>query len=194
MFSVSKVHRSVFDSLLQADRPQPPTQMVDVWGGLEEAYMYDDPSYINKLRVYNSEFYTKRHNLFLEAIDFDHDKIHSIMDKELYTLTNDVLLASLSSTQIYELFNTVEYLSTVTDKGIRRAFNMFDATWHGTKVHTIKLKKADINYTNLYRDMSVAHHMGYTWNDFCSMTGQEQSNVIALNQIRATLEHLERQQ
>lgn len=193
IFKVSKVHRNIIDSIHDELKPTPPTELVEIWGGVEEeVYVYDNLTYLNELSAYNSSMYTKRRSVFLGAIDFNQDDISAIIDLELYALTNDVLLACLTTEEINKLFDTVLYLSTVSEEGLHKAFSMYAAEWRGTQVHTVKLPSTDIVYSQMYRDMSVAMSLGYKWKDFCLLSGQEQSNIIAFNQIQSTLEHLER--
>lgn len=190
-FTVSRLDRRILDNVFSEKHPIPPTKKIVVWGGmLEDAYVYDDPTYLKELREYNSLVYMNERGLFLSAISYNQEDIFRIVDKELYSLTNDVLASALSEDQINTLFNEVLYLSTVTMSGIAKAYNMFRVTRFEDEITSIAMPPSDVQYSHIYRDRLVAKAQGYRWNEFCELSGQEQSSEVAVSDIQGILSYL----
>lgn len=191
-FDIGKVDRRRLDILFIEPPPEPPTKKVLIWGGVEEDYfLYDDPTYVKQVLQYDQRVFVQERQLFETCISYDRSKALTLVDEELYQLTDDLLVTLLSQQQLNKLYSEVLYNSTVTEKGLVNAANMYNVRKYDERIDRIKLPDTDVAYSKQYRDMSIALEAGYTWPEFCALSGQEQSNLVMHTALKATLNYLE---
>ncbi len=192
VFDIGRVARHKLDHLFIKPKPLPPTRKVTIWGGVEEdEFVYDDPTYVDAIGKYRRSIYAEEQQLFNSAIMFDYAKALTVVDLELLALTDNMLVSLLSKDDINILYDEVMYNSTVTDRGLGNAFNMFNVRRYGEPIKQIKLPNNPVEYSIQFRDMSVAKELGYTWKEFSELSGQEQSDLVMYSTLSSLLTYLE---
>lgn len=192
-FDVGRLDRHKLDMLFIEPPPEPPTKKVTIWGGVEEDYlMYDDPTYIKLTNEYNRRIFAQERILFESVISYDKSKALTLVDEHLLRLTNNVLVILLTEDDMIRLYAEVLYNSTVTQLGMSNAANMYNVRKYDERVDNVRLPPSDITYSQQFRDMNIAIELGYTWSEFCAMSGQEQSNLVMYQALSAILNYLDK--
>ena len=197
--TVIGISRKALDAfLLYRKRPVPPLKTVKAYKGFEEHIPdYDDAGYQEEYNAYVTAIAMDRFSLVIAAVTFDfnpfeREEFKTLVDAGIVSITTEdqarsdfVQFVALSAmTDIVLVMNEILYLSTVTERGIQEAGDAFDVTWLGKRIESWGVPGSKVKFTNHYEDRETACVYGLSWNEFCNLTGPEQSAFVAHNRIK----------
>lgn len=198
--SLGRIDRRLIDRLkTEREPPQPPTRMVEVWGGIkEEIPVFDDPDYQSKRMQYHLWLAKQRAGVIAEAVtvldedEVDWTELTELADLGLVIPSPSVgfltyLLSEQDRANVVEL---VLYQSTVTERGITEAEAAFNVTWQELPVKAWRIPGTPGRVGSLFGDRQAALFGGYNWSAFCELAGLEQSAIVAFYKISRRLEWL----
>ena len=193
---VVKIHRSLIDEKSgMVVEPIPPTKEVEIFGGfVEEIPILDDEDYLNDLNDYYLLVYNNYKNILVDGVRIisgleefpDLKELKKMMGNThvyLYTVFAD----DDDTTKIIE---KIFYLSTVTQKGIEQATRNFDVQFLNKPISAYKTPSIPALYSGLFRDRKASKDAGYKWDEFCALSGKEQSLIVAHYQLESTLDYI----
>jgi hypothetical protein len=195
---ISRIPRRLIDEFVRDHPvPEPPMKPVEaeIFGGIkEEAPDPKDPEYLLEMRRYYMEVGHAQIDLIAGAVKIL-DEIGTVEELEFVGLSGNP--ADLLRTVVFDnqddLTNVVEevfYQSTVTQRGIDEAAQMFGVTWYGNPVDLAKGPKSPAWYHGQFGDRKAAKEGGYNWREFIELTGPEQSAVVAHHRLNNRLDWL----
>lgn len=199
---IGRIDRRKLDSLIiNYPPPKPPLKQVEAWGGIiEEIEDENDAEYVRESLAYRLSLGQNQFDIFAKAIKIN-DDLQWINDKRLSELIETgiakrsskdylkyVLLESKKDLQV--VIDGILYLSTVTDRGIREAKQLFDVTWYKQNIEAFRIKTTPGRYSRLFEDREASRFAQYSWNDFCSLWGYEQSAIVAHYRLKMRLDYL----
>ena len=173
---------SVDNFVMKHPLPVPPTRAVPVFGGIEEMEPDEnDPEYQQKLRKWLLDFGDAQISLILPAIEFEIDeKLEDLQEISDFTIEQCVRSFVLEDQDDFtNVINTVLYNSTVTQQAIDEAGALFNVTWYETDLLAKVLPPSPAKYGMVYESREAARFANYSWHNFCGLTGQEQSAIVA---------------
>lgn len=184
---------------LKRDEPIPPTRTVMVWGDVEEEIpVYDDPVYQSQQVEYHLWMAREEAAVFVDAITIlNEDTIDWSELTELgglgLVIPNEKIGFLLYLVNDHDKANIIEhvlYNSTVTLRGIREAEQAYDITWYGQSVYAWRIPGTPGQVGDLFEARQAARFSGLTWDEFCDLSGPEQSAVWAFHRLSRRLEWL----
>lgn len=201
---VGKLPRQIIDKFLVARLPpEPPTREAEAFGGIvEEVPVLDDPQYLADLQTYYTRLGDEQIDLVAEAvriIDMPEREAALMEMEDLRSIglaEEDDFAAQLRYIVLAndeDLANVVElvfYQSTVTARGIEEATRAFNVTWMSQPVTAWHVPRVPGRYSQQFEDRKVAQHNHYTWREFCTLPGPEQSAEVAFYRLSQRLEWL----
>jgi len=200
--TLGRIPRGIIDGFTAHNRPpQPPKRPPDgdVWGGVDdEDWIEDvsDPAYLAALQKYHVGLFNRQVSLIADAIQVD---VCETELSELYKLgmpkTNAKLdylrFIALGAVQdMAEVTVLVLYNSTVTQRGIDEAIPMFEMDWRGLPVAEWHVDNAPARYNLVFESRIAARKANLTWEQFCEMTGPQQSVEVAVTRLENRLQWL----
>lgn len=200
---IGRIPRFLIDQLLvNYPEPEAPTRTEEIWGGFtEEVPDRDDPDYRFRLQIWYATIINEQTAVILPAVRVM-GGVETVDLSELEQLQQAGILSDVQTADLlqYEVLKNNEdatavtelvfYHSTVTQRGIDEATQAYRVTWFDQPVLAWKAPELPAQYTNLYRDRQSAQMAGYTWEQFCTMSGPEQSAIVAYHLISGRLEWL----
>lgn len=171
--------------------PEPPTKTVEVWGGLPEKVPdTNDPEYQEAVSKYYIDTRLDQLDLIADAVDIVSDS-GALDEIESLGLARDEAssLAFLvrDPAELQDIVEGVFYNSTVTPRGIIEAAQRFGVRWEGKPVNPLAIPKGSAMSNGVYGDQMAARWRGYTWDDFCNLSGPRQSEIVALRRLDTML-------
>lgn len=205
--AVGRIHRREIDRFaIKIPRPEPPTKTaaemgIEVFGGTEEEELlldYNDPEYIKAAKAYNLSFWDDRLDHIAPALDLESDLTEddkaeiAALEEIGYELDKVTLLRMVilkSELDAVTAVEAVKYNSTVTIYGIRKAVERYGVRWKDRPV-PIEIKDSALWTNNEFADRRSAQYCGYNWDEFCQLTGPEQSSLAAFHRLNLRLHNL----
>jgi len=171
--------------------PEPPTVPVETWAGdTEDVPNRNDPEYLDAVNKYYIDTRLDQLELIADAVDIVSDR-GALNEIESLGLARDMSspLAFLvrGPVELQEIVEGVLYNSTVTARGIIEAAERFGVKWKGTLVNPLAIPKTGATANGVYGDQMAARWRGYTWDEFCELPGQRQSEIVALHRLDTML-------
>lgn len=207
--NIKGISRKVIDAfLLYRPPPLPPEKEIEIYGGFKEKISdYDDPTYKREYEQYVTALARDQFSIIAIAVTFDFDPRKNAAFIELV----QVGVIELSSTRQARLdflrfvamgqtedsaliMNEMLYLSTVTQKGIDEAADLFNVTWYGKRVELFGVPKANARFGQQFEDREAARFAGIPWEDFAVLPGPEQSAIVAHYRLSNRLDWLQAQE
>lgn len=195
-----KVHRSILDRFsLAYPLPEPVLKTTTIWGGVEQSVIdYNDRGYLEAMMIRNTAMIIGEFKLFSGYMSVIGDWECDASFKELCECgvcecseRDYISFVALDGHRYNEVAQEIMYISTVTDKGIRKAMELFSITWRGAPLENWGLPDSHARYGNrVVEDRSAAVYANMSWPEFCDMSGQEQSDVVAHYRAMNTLAYL----
>ncbi len=186
--------------------PRPPVKSavelgIPVFGGAEaeDAEMlpiWDDPEYLEELQNYYQKIGSEEFDLIAGVItlldDVSEKTLAEVNEFGIDTsdpadflrfiiLDNDYDLAKLTA--------LVFYNSTVTPRGMAEAVKAFGVTFNDELV-ALTTKSGQAKASPLFGHRQAARENNYTWEEFCTLPGPEQSAVVAFHRLGERLQWL----
>jgi len=201
ILEVGAIPRQEIDKFLASHpEPEPPTREVETWGGFtEQVLVLDDTSYQADLAEYYWRAGYEQIDLIAPAItildagenetEFDDLCVLGLADgDDKASLLQYVVLGS--EEDMAAVTSLVFYNSTVTQKGIDEAAKSLGVTWMGQPVLSWHVPNTPGRYSALHEAMKVAKEYHYRWQEFCTLTGPEQSLLVAHYRLENRLQWL----
>lgn len=198
---IVRIHRSLIDTYARDNPvPEPPTKEVQVFGGvLERVEDKEDPAYLAQLMTYNLQMANLEFGLIVQAVrimdpNWSADpriaEMTSIgMDADSAPLYLRYIALSVEADLVH-VMREVQYLSTVTDRGIQEAMQAFSIEWHGVPLQKHRSPPGKLRASLYYQARVAATDLGITWDDFCELPGPLQSTAMAQHQCKMKIEYL----
>lgn len=197
VLQIGRVARERIDRLATKHvLPEPPTRMVEVFGGIEEEIpILDDPDYLAAMQEYHLLLGQEQVALLADAVTFaELDELDELRALGLIEDDADLLQYVLADeAELAEVIGEVLYESTVTERGIAEANAAFAVTWHERPVEAWHVPGTPGRYSAMYEARMAAQDSSYHWREFCAMGGSEQSTVVAFFRLKGRLEWLQMQ-
>jgi hypothetical protein len=195
------VDRRLIDRLrLNREEPKPPVRIVEAWGDIEEEIpILDDPDYQAEMMTYHLWLAKEQATVIAGAVEpLDEGKIDWT---ELFELGNlgleipdpkvGLLCYLLSDHDRANVVALVLYHSTVTARGVAEAERAFGVKWLHKPVVAWRVPSVPAELSLEFEARRVARLYGYSWPQFCELTGPEQSAVVCHHRISNKLAWLE---
>lgn len=99
-------------------------------------------------------------------------------------------VALTEADDLLAVMEEVLYLSTVTRRGIEEAERAFDVHYKGAALHKHPSPGGDLRISALFQARLASTEHGYLWPEFCTLTGPEQSAVVAQYQVTRKIQWL----
>lgn len=196
--AIGRIHRDVIDQFAgDKPPPEPPIRTaaemgIKVFGGLEddeEILDWDDQEYLEAATAYNLTFWNDRLELLASEIkpisgltDADQDELIAL--EEIHGELDHVGLLRYifikSELDAAQAVLAVLYNSTVTIGGVREAAKRYGVKWKERPV-PIEIRDSPLWAGREFSDRRTARYCGYTWHEFCQLTGPEQSSFSAFH-------------
>jgi hypothetical protein len=163
---------------------------VQVFGGvIDKIEDKEDPTYRAQLASYNLRMAHAEFDLIAQAMEvlFPEDwrqdrrtREHIGLGIPIPTQTEYLRYIALSEQDdLRGVMDQVLYLSTVTQRGIKEAEKAYAIQWMGISLQQHPNPQGDLQISALYQARLAATDLGYTWEQFCQLTGPEQSAAVA---------------
>lgn len=202
MLEVGRVDRRRLDRFVAENpAPEPPVRQVTAFGGVvEEVPVLDDPSYQLELYRYYVKAGHAEREILAEAITVDRedDAMRDLGDLHEIGLAPDITRAAMleyvvlvNDDDMARVIDEIIYQSTVTERGIQEAAEAYGAMWGTHPVLAYKPKPSRGSYRPLFEHRRAAIASGYKWDEFCALSGAEQSEVVAYYRIDTYLTALQ---
>lgn len=171
-----------------------------MFGGVTE-HIEDasDPEYVSRLMVYNLHMAQLEFGLIAQSVSIvDPDwradpRIEEMNSIGMNADTEQSYLRYIALTEIEDLIGVmreVQYLSTVTDRGMHEAMLAFGIEWQGVPLQKHKSPSGKLRASIYYQSRVAASSLGYTWEVFSELSGPMQSAVLAQHQCGLKIEYL----
>jgi hypothetical protein len=182
------VDRRLIDRLrLGREEPKPPVRVVEAWGDIEEEIpVLDDPGYQAEMMTYHLWLAKEQAAVIAGAIE----PLGEIDWTELFEL-GGLLCYLLSDQDRANVVALVLYHSTVTARGVTEAERAYGVKWMNKPVTAWRVPSAPAELSLEFEARRVARLYGYSWPQFCELTGPEQSAVVCHYRISNKLSWLE---
>lgn len=196
--------RRKIDEFLSAEAlPEPPTREAEAFGGImEEIPVLDDPTYLAELQTYYARLGDEQIDLIAEAVEIvampereaalvemeDLRAVGLAEGDDRATWLRYIILAD--NEDLANVVGQVFYNSTVTERGIAEATQVFGVTWMGQPVSAWHVPRVPGRYNQQFEDRKAQRHGRYTWREFCTLPGWEQSAEVAFYRLSMRLEWL----
>ncbi len=186
--------------------PRPPVKTasglgIPVFGGAEAESaellpIWDDPEYLAELQNYYQKIGTEEFDLIARVIvlldDVPEETLAEVNEfgidmsdpadlLRFVILDNDYDLAKLTA--------LVFYNSTVTPQGMTEAVKAFGVTFNDEPV-ALTVRNGQAKASPLFGHRQAARENNYTWEEFCALSGPEQSAVVAFHRLGERLQWL----
>lgn len=206
--TVSGISRRVIDAfLLYRKKPTPPLKTVLAYKGFKEKVPdYEDPVYQEEYIHYVTAMAMDKFYIVISAVTFDINPLENEQFLKLIELgvadtTNEQTIKSdflrfvvfEKTHDVVKVMEEILYLSTVTQKGIDEAGDLFDVTWLGKRVELFGVPGSKAKFSSQYEDREAAQEYHVKWNQFVDLTGQEQSAIVAHYRLKRRLAWLDSQ-
>lgn len=202
VLEIVRIDRRVIDRYsVSQPAPQPPVrEVVVLGGGVEEVPVLDDPDYQAAMQEYRVSMALEQLNilahsvLIVEPADWRRDpRVLEMHDLGISTDSTIEYLQNIALGSRDDLVSVVEetlYLSTVTERGLDEAYAAFDARWKGIPLEQYRITGGDARMSAVLQARLAATEQHLSWQEFCSLTGPEQSEVVAQYAILAKIKWL----
>lgn len=201
---LDRIDRRILDKFaIKSPPPVPPIKEVEVWGGVTEKIEdKTDKTYLRQLLAYRVGLVRDQFDILSGAINTSVDwqnsqKLFEFIDADICesTYKHWLWFVALDDREVFDnVVDEIFYLSTVTERGIKEAEEVFSVTWFGKSIDTFRIKATEARYTQLFEDREAARFALYTWDDFCDLPGYEQSAIVAQYRLKAKIDYLVRSQ
>lgn len=179
--------------------PAPPTEKVRAFGDVEEEVpVWDDPEYQEALSDYYWQVGHDQVGLIAAAVEISGAEAYAeeLAELEMTGLhTGDdkadlLRYILLDDRDVAGVVEAVFYNSTVTERGIQEATELYAVTWQGRPVQAWRVPRTPGRYGLVFEARRAARYGGYEWRDFCTLTGPEQSAEVAFYRLEGKLQWL----
>jgi hypothetical protein len=197
---LGRIPRQDIDEFVRAHPlPEPPMQEIEAFGGVtEEVPMHDDQTYQRELREYYQRLGEEQIGLIAPAVQvLDGEPLAEMEELRALQIVEDDSHADVlryvvlgDAEDLTEVVRRVFYNSTVTQQGIDEASAAFGVEWLGQPVGAWKVPSTPGKYGAAFEARKAARYSGYAWEAFCTLTGPEQSAVVAFYREDTRLEAL----
>ena len=198
---ILRVPRSLIDAYARDNpTPEPPTIEVQVFGGVKEKMDdFKDPGYLAELTIYHLRMARLMFDLIVQAVNIinpDWRADSRIADMASLGIpidsTHDYLryIALAEQSDLTYVMEEALYLSTVTDRGIQEARQAFNIEWQGIPIDRQRNPPGKLSASSVYQSRVAASSLGYIWEQFCKLSGPDQSAIVAQYQCALKIEYL----
>lgn len=183
---------------LKREPPKPPVRIVEAWGDIEEEIpIFDDPAYQAQMTRYHLWLAKEQSTVLSQAIVIRGEVGWSELDElaqigiEAANRRAGLLCYLLSDDDQANVTAQILYQSTVTERGIHEAATAYAVEWLGKAVVAWRVPTIPARLSREFeaRRVATAHH--YTWPEFCTLTGPEQSATVCHYRLSNKLAWLE---
>lgn len=200
------VHRSLLDAYALHDPvPQPPQIEVKILGGVTELEDdFDDPEFQSAMFKYQLRLAVQEFDLLAQAVEIiepdpisTHPQYQDMMELGLDVSTKTGFLRYIALAEQHDMvmvMGEVQYLSTVTMRGILEAQRMFNVSKRGVPLEQHRNPTGTVQVSAVYHARAAAIHGHYNWTEFCNLSGPEQSAIVAQYDIENKLQWLDSQE
>jgi len=197
---LGSVDRRLIDRLrLGHEEPSPPTRTVMAWGDVEEEIpIYDDPTYQAQMIEYHLWLAEEEIGILIDAVTIlDADAIDWSELGELgelgLVIPNEkigLLLYLINDSDKAGIIEQIFYHSTVTTRGIAEAERAYNITWYDQSVYAWRIPGTPGRVGDLFEARQAARFSHLSWDEFCDLSGPEQSAVWVFRRLSRRLEWL----
>jgi len=202
---LKQIPRRVIDNYAAAHQiPEPPTKMVQVFGGsVEHVPDTDNPAYQSDLALYYLNMADSELDVLaggitvLEPARWENDpRIEEIQSLGIpvKTITDYLRYIALTNEDMQAVAEKILYMSTVTRQGIEDAEARLKIEWGNAPLDRYRDPPSQLKASLLFTSREAAREYGYTWQQFCELTGPEQSAVVAQYQCSSKIQWLQSEQ
>jgi len=187
--------------------PKPPVRSaadlgIPIFGGAvaeadELLPIWDDPAFLADMLKHRVQMFEEELDLVAPAISLlDEPDPESIMSLEEAGLLRPGNMADLlrhivlNDAEIVAVIELVFYNSTVTPRGLREAEARFDVQWDDLRLNVMEIGEKRAQASSLFSSKKTARDAGLAWEEFCNLTGPEQSEEVAFSILSTRLECL----
>ena len=190
--ALGRIQRQAIDDFAAENKPpDPPMREAETWTGIVQVVDYDAPEYQQAMGKYNADTHLAQLDLIAGAVEIISDA-SNIEEMQLLGLPQKkaALLAFLiqDRNDIRTIIEIIFYNSTVTEQGIIDAAKRFGVKWNGVAVNPFAIPHSGATSFGVYGDQLAARWGGYTWEDFCQLSGPRQSEVVTLCRLENLLQ------
>ena len=198
---ILRIHRSLIDAYARDNpAPEPPTIEVRVFGGVTEKVAdLSNPDYLVAMTFYRLKMAQLEFDLVVRAVnivepDWELDsRITDLTSLGFRMTTKHSYLryvALAENDDLARVMGEVLYLSTVSDRGILEAQRAFGIQWQRIDLEKHRSPPGKLRASPLYQSRVAASSLGYTWEQFCELSGPEQSTLFTQYQCGLKIEYL----
>lgn len=199
---VGRIERRVVDQYIaQNPPPDPPQIEVSVLGGVTELVDdLDNPAFRSRLAAYNLRMARDEFQMIAAAVTVispaNWEEAPDVMELAdlglvIRNITDYLRYIALSEPEdLTHVIEEVLYQSTVTPRGIAEAERTFSIIYRGTELSHYPNPPGDMRISALYQARLAATEQHYRWEQFCALSGPEQSAIVAQYQCSMKLQWL----
>ena len=198
---IVRVPRVLIDEYVRNNpAPEPPTIEVQVFGDvMEKTDDIHNPVYLAEMAVYNLRMAQLEFGLVAGAVNIvDPDwkadpRIADMISLGIPIASKHDYLRYIALAEMEDLGYVnleVQYLSTVTERGIQEAQRAFGILWQRIALEKHRNPPGKLRASSLYQSRVAASALGYAWEQFCQLPGPDQSAVVAQHQCALKIEYL----
>jgi len=203
--NVGRIPRQQIDAFIAENpQPSPPVRKaadlgIEVWGDPEATVEWvDDPEFRVQSQRWQLVFGRKMVDVFAGVVEAPQD-VEALAFAELEEMNRAELAAGGDRAEMLwsvlcdegdmaEVVRLVLYESTVTVRGLLEAQRFYNVRWNGKLVPVMAKDRRWLATANsVFGDRLAARKDGITWEEFCELSGPEQSKVVALYRLQDEL-------
>lgn len=165
--------------------PEPPLKEVETWAGTERVPDLDDSAYVAAMDRYYIQLAKSHVELIAPAVELpagvDIGELYELRKANLLQNDNNVvgfLLYMLSDDDMSNVVQIILYNSTVTERGIAEAAKRYNVLWMNKSVMAWHVPGTPGAYGAEFEARLAARYALMAWEDFCNLTGPEQSASV----------------
>lgn len=193
---VGRVDRRRLDRI-SLPEPAPPTHSVETWGGIvEQVPDYNNASYIRSFHKWRTNTLRENLKVIIDALEFAIPDSFLEEQKALNAIgigdgtKADYLRHGINERDQVNIIALVHYQSTVTVRGVVEAEKSLNYTWRGKPLSSWSIGYSYGKRGQLGVDIHTALRSGLRWSEFCELSGQEQSQLVAFWNLEDSLQWL----
>lgn len=196
---ITSIPRKDIDNFFQSHPyPEPPKREAIVIGGLKELVDdYDSPEYNKAVFAYNLKVAKEQMSLLVDGIKIldNWQEMPGFLELVQAGIAKHkrqdfLTFYALNDNDISNVIDEIMYLSTVTERGIQEASKMFNVKWYSDDVMAWGVRNTPASFSSLFEQREAANYEHISWQEFTTLSGKEQSAIVAHRRLKMRLESL----
>lgn len=196
---VGRIPRKELDAFILAHPlPKAPVKKVTIWGGEDEIEDTNDPDYRREVLAYHLKLAHEQMPFLAQAIDivtdWENDPRYIELTETEACQAQDkadyLRFVAMNEDDLENVVDEIFYQSTVTERGVDEASRIFNVTWYGQPIEAWRLPSTPGKLGRFFEDREAARFVYLSWDEFCLLSGAEQSAAVAHRRLSMRLDYL----